>query len=131
MFGFNLCEKCLVAPWSQSIWEKLEAGQRRFVYQVSTSQLANGAKAKCWWCCVALDTVSEGKHQFLESVDIDVDLGFYAPLQVEPEKISTLHLALQRKDVEEGDYEVLGLGITAKHRKFTTLFRLMSLTTLI
>ena len=126
--GFTICENCLIEPWSPSTWDKLEAGQERFVYNISIDQLENGANAKCWWCCVALDTVPHSDHQSSVPVLIEVDLRFHAPLHVEPLKYSTVNLAVERQDDEGGAYEVRQLGISAKRRKYVMLPRPTALT---
>jgi hypothetical protein len=123
-----MCDNCLIEPWSQSTWDKLEAGQERFVYNISIDQLENGAKARCWWCCVALDTVPHSDHQSSVPVLIEVDLRFHAPIHVEPLKFSTVNLALERQDDESGAYEVRQLGISAKRRKYVIMARSIALT---
>jgi hypothetical protein len=75
---FSLCARCCLDPWSKSMWEKLEADENSFTYQVYPDQLADRVKAKCWWCCVVLDTLYGSGYNFTKLVDVKAFYIFFS-----------------------------------------------------
>jgi hypothetical protein len=118
MDSFSLCGKCSQGPWSSATWDKLANGEELFEYEISFGDVETGAHARCWWCCVVLDTVPSLKAEQQSHTDsLNIELRFEAPIRLEPKRYRIVNLRVERPKDPDGVYEVRQLGISAKRRK--------------